>query len=227
MLIKQYDTGLYRFAEILSSVFGVSKLSKLHEERIDLLPDSKLAFENESKTNFHSLVYSKINNGELQELEEAFVLFIVNEVKPFFDNDILHQYMPSFRFHLPGDMAIHKWHYDSDSEHRHPEWEITFHVPLTSTSDTQSLWIESVPGLSDYKPVNLKYGEFAIFDGNRCTHGNKENKTDRTRVSFDFRVLPIGKYYDNVKTSVTTNKRFREGDYYRRVVEVISRTSRG
>lgn len=217
MLIKKYDTNLYKFSEIVSGVFGVNQLNKLHEERSDLLPKDKLVFENESKTDFHSEFYKKMNNHELNVLEKSFKSFIKNEVKPFFDEDILHQYMPSFRVHLPSDMAIHKWHYDSDINHRHPEWEINFIIPLTDCEETQSFWVESVPGLKDFKPVNLKYGEFVIFDGNRCMHGNKENLTNDTRVSFDFRILPSSRYNDNFKLSVTSNKKFSEGDYYIRV----------
>ena len=94
MVIKTYSEETYKFAEIVAKVFGVGKLSKLHEDRKDLLPKDKLIFENESQTNFHELFYSKMNNDELKELEDSFNLFIVNELKPFFKDDILHQYMP-------------------------------------------------------------------------------------------------------------------------------------
>jgi hypothetical protein len=158
-----------------------------------------------------------MNGNELQELEESFKQFIKNEVAPLFQEDILHQYMPSFRVHLPGDKAIHKWHYDSDEDHKHPSWEINFQIPLTDTYETQSIWIESVPGLRDFNPMNMKVGQYAIFDGNRCMHGNKENETNLTRVSFDFRVIPSSRYENNTKESVTTSKKFIEGEYYRRV----------
>jgi hypothetical protein len=217
MIIHKFDNKIYNFDTLVSKVFDVNELCKLHEERSDLLPKDKLVFENESQTDFHKIFYSKMNNDELKELEEKFILFIKNEVKPLFDDDILHQYMPSFRVHLPGDKAIHKWHYDSDPDHKHPDWEINFHIPLTNSSDTQSIWIESVPGLGDYKSIDLEYGEFVIFNGNKCMHGNKENITNNTRVSFDFRILPIERYDDNLKSSVTSNRKFKEGDYYKRI----------
>ena len=216
MTIHNYNTTKYRFVEIVSSVFDVEDLSTLHKSRPDLLPSHKLVFENESKTDFHTLFYSKMNNSSLKDLEDSFYLFIDNEVKPFFNQDILHQYMPSFRVHLPGDQAIHKWHYDSDEDHLHPDWELNFQIALTDMSDTQATWIESVPGLGDFHPMNLCYGEYVIFNGNKCMHGNKENVTDCTRVSFDFRVIPNDRYTDTSK-SLTINKKFSEGDYYRRV----------
>lgn len=217
MVIKSYNSEMYRFPEIVANVFGVNDLSCIHKERQDLVPKEKLVFENESRTDFHRLFYEKMNGNELRELEDAFKSFIQNEVLPLFGEDILHQYMPSFRVHLPGEQAIHKWHYDSDEEHRHPEWEINFQIPLTDSVDTQATWVESVPGLGDYKPMNVKVGQFVIFDGNRCTHGNKENESDKTRVSFDFRVIPANRYNNNLKSSVTTSKKFKEGEYYTRV----------
>lgn len=217
MIIKNYNPELYLFSQIVANVFKVTDLSLIHKERTDLLPTEKLVFENESRTDFHKLFYEKMNGNELQELEASFNLFVKNEVAPLFGEDILHQYMPSFRVHLPGDQAIHKWHYDSDDDHRHPNWEINFQIPLTDTYETQSTWIESVPGLRDFNPMNMKVGQYAIFDGNRCMHGNKENATDLTRVSFDFRVIPSSRYENNTKESVTTSKKFTEGEYYRRV----------
>ena len=39
-------------------------------------------------------------------------------------------------------------------------------------------------------------GEFIRFDGNRCWHYTTANDTGATRVSFDFRVVPI-ELFDN------------------------------
>ena len=43
-----------------------------------------------------------------------------------------------------------------------------------------------------------EYGQYCMFNGNKCTHGNKPNKTSLTRVSFDFRVIPISKYNPDI-----------------------------
>lgn len=217
MIIKEFSILKYNFSKFVSDAFMADDLSRLHEIRKDLLPKEKLKFENESKTNFHELFYKQLNAGQLKELESCYYNFIKNEILINFTNDILYQYMPSFRVHLPNNQAIHKWHYDADEDHRHPDWEINIFIPLTNAFGTQTIWIESVPGLQDYKPINIKYGEYAIFNGNKCMHGNKENVTQQTRVSFDFRILPINKYNNNAKQSVTTGKKFVEGEYYRRM----------
>jgi hypothetical protein len=45
----------------------------------------------------------------------------------------------------------------------HPEWEINFQVALTDIYDTQATWVESVPGLKDFSPMEMKYGEYYIL----------------------------------------------------------------
>jgi ectoine hydroxylase-related dioxygenase (phytanoyl-CoA dioxygenase family) len=124
---------------------------------------------------------------------------------------------------LPNDRAIHKWHYDSDAEHKHPDWEINFQLALTKMFDSNATWIESIPGIKDYKPMELEVGQFSIFDGNKLTHGNKPNVTNKTRVSMDFRVIPYDKYeqfkcknfcWGESLESVTTSRKFDIGGYY-------------
>lgn len=43
------------------------------------------------------------------------------------------------------------------------------------------------------KPCDLKVGEILLFDP-RVLHGTQENATDYTRVSMDFRILPVSSY---------------------------------
>ena len=55
-----------------------------------------------------------------------------------------------------------------------------------------------------------------FFQGylNKCLHYNKINKTDITRVSFDFRIIPFSKYKDTDKLSATNKTKFILGEYY-------------
>jgi ectoine hydroxylase-related dioxygenase (phytanoyl-CoA dioxygenase family) len=77
------------------------------------------------------------------------------------------------------------------------------------------MWLESVPGIKDFHPVEMEVGEFCIFNGNKCFHGNKDNDTGKTRVSFDFRVMPYSRYDESkCLESVTINRKFAIGDYY-------------
>ena len=213
--IVEYDSKKYNFSELILELFEVQDLSLLHLLDKELCKEERLVQENESETFFHKTFYYKLKNGWPQ-IEEAYENFVLNEVAPFFDEDFLYQQFPSFRVQVPNQTAVSKWHYDSDKEHGHPDWEINFQIPLTKMNDSSSTWIETVPGLNDFIPINLDCGQFFIFNGNKCRHGNKTNATGKTRVSFDFRVLPISRHDEKTNKKSYYGKRFIEGGYYKR-----------
>ena len=216
--ISTYDTGNYNFCGEVEKIFGVPQggLHNLHELRSDLMPPDKLNFDNETRTDFHSTFYGALNSDKGDDVKAVYEAFITNVVAPMFGRSFVYQTFPSFRVHIPNDQAIHKWHHDSDENHNHPDWEINFQVALTKMWDSNAMWLESVPGLGDFKPVEMEVGDYTIFYGNKCIHGNKENKTGRTRVSMDFRVLPYDKYDESAaKSSATASRKFVLGDYYR------------
>ena len=66
--------------------------------------------------------------------------------------------------------------------------------------ESNTVIAESEPGLRDFKQIELDPGELFMFNGNKCLHGNLPNRTGKTRVSLDFRVLPE-KYYRPEKTN--------------------------
>lgn len=70
--------------------------------------------------------------------------------------------------------------------------------------------------LSMTKPMDMKYGDLLIFDG-RCIHATAENSESITRVSIDFRVIPLAVYerLDRVYVSQGRSKRrFTRGDIF-------------
>jgi hypothetical protein len=77
----------------------------------------------------------------------------------------------------------------NDMEYHHQPSELNFWMPLTKVWDTNSLWVESHPGLGDMHPLNLEYGQFCRFYGNQCRHTCLPNRTGKTRVSLDFRAV--------------------------------------
>ncbi len=213
----KYDKNEYNFPEEVGQIFGVkaSDLDMLHELRSDLMPSDTLTFENETKTDFHQTFYGALNSIKGENIKDLYQKFLKDVVSPLFSHKFLYQKFPSFRVHIPKDQAVHKWHYDSDDDHKHPDWEINFQVAITEMFGSNAMWLESVPNLGDFAPVEMEVGEFCIFDGNKCCHGNKQNLTEKTRVSMDFRILPYSKYDEQKSlSSVTSNKKFTIGDYY-------------
>ena len=217
-VIKTYDSDKYDFVGEVARIFDVppEDLHKIHHLRKDLMPESELNFSNETKTLFHSVFYGALNSVDGAPIKEVYYRFIESIIEPIFRRPFLYQSFPSFRVHIPNDQAVHKWHYDSDEDHRHPEWEINFQIALTKMWGSNAMWLESIPDLGDFNPIEMEVGEFCIFNGNKCRHGNKLNKTRQTRVSMDFRVLPYEKYNESeCLESVTANRKFVKGDYYK------------
>ena len=54
----------------------------------------------------------------------------------------------------------------------------------------------------------MKAGEFARFNGASLQHGAKVNTTGKTRVSFDFRIIPSAQ----MPGTITDTSRWKEED---------------
>ena len=81
----------------------------------------------------------------------------------------------------------------ADADFYHDQNEVNFWVPLTRAYGNNSLYWESEPGKADYDAFELdgNKGEAVRFYGTKCEHFTKANDTPDTRVSFDFRILPL------------------------------------
>ncbi len=167
----------------------------------------------DSSTVFHKKFYDRYREG-WPEFEQYYLDYISQYVAPRFPHGFLYQAFPTFRVHLPNNVAVGAFH--TDAEFGHPKGEINFIVPLTNSKDTASVWVESAPGKEDYKPLMLKVGQLVSFCGNLLRHGNKVNQTGRTRVSIDFRILPLEMYDENNGgESITQKTKFVIGEYYK------------
>jgi len=211
--VVNYDKKNYNFCDLTKQIFDY-ELDILHE-----IKDKDYALFTElgkdTHTCFHKKFYNHIDNID-NKLKIVYKQFIKEVIFPYLDlQEGLYQVFPTFRVMLPNNVAVVKKHYDSDIDHLHPKGEINFIIALTDMYDTNSIWNESYPRLGDYKPMNLKSGDVYCFCGNLCEHFNKINKTGKTRISMDFRILPnyCVTEINHVK-SVTTGKKFSAGGYY-------------
>jgi hypothetical protein len=217
MLKLSYDISKYSFGDLLRSCFKTENLEKIHMNLDNeyFVPTGTSGLGNDTNSHYHKMFYDKLNNG-WPEFIQTYTDFIKEIVMGYMKVDkLVYQSMPSFRIQYPRGKAVTTWHYDSDENHKHPEWEINIQVALTEMKGDLCTWVETVPGLKDYKPMEMSPGEFYIFNGNKCTHGNRPNNTDKTRVSFDFRVVPHERYNDGFKNiSATKKQKFLIGSYY-------------
>ncbi len=212
-IVKKYNSEQYNFNDVIGGV--LTKLEDLH-----FLVEGKYKelFEvgHDSSTIFHEAFYNKYRSGWLV-MQYVYDEFIANIIAPEFNEDFLYQKFPTFRVHLPENVAVGRFHYDA--EFGHPEGEINYIIPLTDSDNTASVWIESEQFKLDFEPMKLRIGEYIRFNGNQLTHGNKINETSKTRVSMDFRILPISCYKETGAESLTTKTKFVEGQYYKKFVK--------
>jgi len=103
---------------------------------------------------------------------------------------------PTIRVHMPSRKPTIPPHTDSDYD-AHQPGEINFWIPVTPVWGNNTLWTESEPGKEDFHPIEIGYGQILRFHGNRCTHFTKKNDTGATRVSFDFRAIPLVAYRED------------------------------
>lgn len=201
----------FNFVSFIEDLFHVKDLSRLHELS-EIKYTEQFQIGKDSSTIFHKIFYDKYRAGwpELHDMYDRYIGKLIQ-----FPEQVLYQKFPTFRVHLPGNVAVGAFH--NDSEFGHPKGEINFIIPLTNSYDTASVWVESEPGKKDFIPMEMNVGEIIFFNGNYLTHGNKINETGKTRVSMDFRVLYLKDYDEhNNGQSITLNTKFKDGEYYKR-----------
>ncbi len=210
-----YNLNKYNFVKLTEELFktNLSKLHEIQKNNYELFTE----LGKDSNTEFHKMFYKKLNEG--WEIQDEYDKFIKNEILPFLGlNEALVQKFPTFRVMLPNNVAITVNHHDSDHLHKHPKGEINFIMALTDMFDTNTVNVETMPRLGEYNEIKLNAGETICFNGNNCDHYNNVNKTGYTRVSFDFRILPLNYYNENNNNcSASTNTKYIEGGYYKRV----------
>lgn len=214
----RYSPIKFNFIDLFKGLFfpvsagKVFDLCDLHLLMKDL-PEKLFEVGKDSSTEFHSKVYDKLRSG-WPKFEKMYEEFISEVVSPLFNESFLYQKLPTIRFHIPSNVAVGAFH--TDSEFNHPAGEINFIIPLTNSDATACPLIESEPGKDDFESIPLRIGQLVQFNGNELRHGNLSNRTGLTRVSMDFRVLPISKYNPEAGgESLTRKTRFVEGEYYK------------
>ena len=211
MKIINFDKEQYPFDKLVSALYKYN-LDTLNDD----LDHSHGAVGMDTDSIWHKIFYDKLRSG-WPEFIEMYQSFIQNVIGPMFveEDKIIYQKTPSLRVNQPGGKAIYTPHCDGDELHKHPSGEVNIIMPLTKMFDTNGVYIESIPGLADYKSRSMQFGEFIMFYGNKLRHNNKSNITGVTRGSFDFRVIPPINYDDSYKLeSASIGRKFILGDYY-------------
>jgi hypothetical protein len=211
-----YSTNKFPFKDLCIKSLEVSSLNFIHNEK-DFKYKKKFERKNDQSTHYHKKFYNLARSSDFLNI---YNLFISEIVKPIFGEEIVYQKIPTFRIHFPGNIAVGEYHRDRD--YRDPEWakrvkEFNFFLPLTDAFGTNTIWLESEEGKEDFFPMNAEYGQVVKWDGSNLLHGNKLNKETTSRVSFDFRVMPLSRYEPSDHGSINMKTRFSLGGYYEKV----------
>lgn len=184
-----YSISAYDFPELIRDFVGrdLETLSADLPPKVDTTNFS--LYKTMEHSPHHRRFYAALNGPRGKAFYELYDRFVAEVIRPQFDGPILYQRRPSHRIlfrDLSGESRYHR-----DRDYGHVTGEVNFLVPQTPMFASNSMWIESAEGREDYQPLELQPGEYARFRGVDLSHGAHRNTTDRSRVSFDFRVIPV------------------------------------
>ena len=206
-----YNIDNFSFKLKLEKIFQINELSDLNDN-IEVFTREK-----DQSTNWHKLFYNWARTNEFINLYDKFILEIV---KPLYNEQIVYQAIPTFRVAYPDNIAVGEFH--KDKYYRNGEWaskvkEDNFYLPFTNAFDTNTIWVESEEDKGDFTPMNCNYGECIQWDGCNLTHGNKINNTNKARISVDFIVIRYSNYVTSEYESINTKIKFQIGGYYKTI----------
>lgn len=225
-VIRNYDQVLFPFRDIFSEfcreMLGCPEVEKLHEYiPDDRKPDKILGVGEDQKTYGHSLLY-QIDPGYQEQLGtgkgvkdrgfvstyQRFIRFLETDT---FSEALVYQRLPTLRIHFPRNLSVGEYH--RDRNYNHPDEEVNIWIPVTRAHGTATIHIENSYNAGDHQPIEVYNGQYLIFDS-ALEHGNEVNVENYTRVSFDFRVIPLSKYKSSSQQSINQGMKFAIGDYY-------------
>ena len=101
IIIRNYDTEKYNFADMLQNLYNVTSLTQVHVLDPELCAGEWAAvrFDNEVKTYFHQVFYGKLREP-WNEFVDAYNSFIKNEIAPLFNEDFAYQIIEAFSENL-------------------------------------------------------------------------------------------------------------------------------
>ena len=206
MKIYEYAIEEYNFLKIIADYLKVDDLTCLETDVSSAAGAQHSLYKNMEQATLYKRLYDGLNGATGQQFYQTYERFIQKVVRAQFSEPIYYQKKPTHRIlflNNPGESRFHR-----DRDYGHSKAEINYLVPQTPAYDTNTFWLESEEGKEDFRPVNMQIGEFVRFNGASLKHGAKVNTTGKSRVSFDFRVIPSSK----APASFTNTSAWKEED---------------
>jgi hypothetical protein len=200
-----YDAEKFPFRNIIQDVLQEENLEKIHNKKNYEL----FVRGTDQSTDWHKMYYS-----QLEKFLPTYDEFIHEVIKPIFGEEIVYQKIPTFRTHLVNNLSVFEFH--KDKAYKHNTEEVNFYLPFTDAYSANTIWAETEEDKGDFTPIDALYGQVVMWDGCNLTHGNKPNNTLNTRISCDFRVIPMSKWREEENEgTIYTKMKFTIGDYYK------------
>lgn len=204
------------FSNLLCKKFGVTDLEFLHKSSVFLTSES-LSKGTDQATPIHKFVYREFDKDLDSPLVYSYRLLAkewVSSLSSTYHIDAWAvQRFPSLRVHFPDNISVFEFHRDSD--YRHPLGELNHFLSLTSCFESAALQVEKNLGWNDFSPLNLNIGESAILNTSIFRHGDYLNEEGYTRLSIDFRAIPIHVLNSQpTLSSLTKGRSFNCSDYF-------------
>jgi hypothetical protein len=245
-LVNNFDINKYNFKELLIKSYTKKfnknvKLDEIHdilnypgiikEEDRKYYSRKRMIGKDDRKCIFTKIFYEYYDNNN--EFKNLYYKFLKEVVKPiYFPNEkyIVVQTTPNIRLQLPNTTTLGKLDTDpkediigihNDSQFNHDESEYNFILAVTKMFGTNTIQFEPYPNsnldFDKYSKVELNENQFGNYYLNKCLHYNKINKTNKTRISFDFRIIPFSKYSESSKITMTSKNKLIIGDYFTKI----------
>ena len=144
----EYDLSEYPFVRMFQDLFQRKNLQEIHldvKEKYEFFSEPGV----DSDTVLHRVFYDEMRKG-WPEFIQAYQRLIREVIAPIVGakDELIYQKWPSFRVHLPNNVAVGGWHKDGD--YNHPSGEINFILAITKMFESNSTIAESEPGKNKF-----------------------------------------------------------------------------
>ena len=187
--VFDYDAATYDFRGVIADLLGRRDLTTLTADYVNGADRAgNSLYKNMEQSPHFRRLYAGLESESGRAFYALYERFVREVIRPQYAEPIYYQRRPSHRIlfaDTPGQSRFHR-----DRDYGHHGSEVNYLVVQTPAFATNTIWIESEEGRADYAPVVLEPGQYVRFKGVNLAHGAQLNVTGRSRVSFDFRVMP-------------------------------------
>ena len=175
------------------SFLNLEDLHEIFEEHQELLQKGT-----DQSTIFHKAIYSSFDDPNycftefcVNYRKLSLEVLVILKDQTGYKGEWAIQRFPTIRIQFPNNLSVFEFH--RDSNYSHPIGEINCFYAINNCYKSSALQVERNLGFEDYVPLNLNPGQYALLNTSIYKHGDILNETKKTRISMDFRFIPISK----------------------------------